>query len=62
VVSLCKNSPGAVACLERPVFRAGPSDVDNNPALDPGSYIFNAIVRDLAGTVEKTYTVNFDVK
>lgn len=62
VVSLCKNSPGAVACLERPVFRAGPSDVDNNPALDPGSYIFNTIVKDLAGTVEKTYTVNVDVK
>jgi GWxTD domain-containing protein len=60
VVSLCKNSPGALACLERPVFYAGPSDGDNS-ALDPGSYTFNAMVKDLAGTVEKTYTVNFDV-
>jgi len=61
VVSLCKNSPGAFACLEGPVFQPGPPVMNNNPALDPGSYVFKATVKDVAGTVEKTYTVNFDV-
>ncbi len=60
VVSLCKNSPGVPACLEKPVFHPDPA-APGKAALDPGSYIFNAIVRDLAGVAEKTYVVHFEV-
>jgi len=65
-VTLCKNSPGTLGCLERPVFH---SDLAlGKAALDPGSYVFNAIVKDLSGigkderyVAEKTYIVHFDV-
>jgi len=60
VVSLCKTSPGAPACLERPVFHPHPA-ARGKAALNPGSYIFNAIVRDLSGVAEKTYVVHFEV-
>src|SRR6185312_8334813 len=53
VVSLCKNPPGAFDCLEQPVFRPGPLVMDKT-ALDPGSYIYKAIVKDLAGMAERT--------
>jgi GWxTD domain-containing protein len=60
VVSLCKNFSSAPACLEGPVFRPDLA-TPGRAALDPGSYVFNAIVKDLVGIVEKTYIVNFEV-
>jgi GWxTD domain-containing protein len=61
VVSLCKNSPGAPGCLEQPVLQVGPWMTDK-ALLDPGSYVFTAIVQDLAGPAEKTYVVDFVIR
>jgi GWxTD domain-containing protein len=58
--SLCKDAPGTAGCLERPVYQPGPFPTEP-AALEPGSYVFEATVRDRAGTVQKTYTVNFSV-
>jgi GWxTD domain-containing protein len=59
--SLCKDAPGTAGCLERPVFQPG-SPLVGPIALEPGSYVFEATVRDRAGSVQKTYTVNFSVE
>jgi GWxTD domain-containing protein len=61
MVSLCKDAPGIAGCLERPVYQPG-QPLAGPIALEPGSYVFEAIVKDTAGTVQKTYTVNFSVK
>jgi GWxTD domain-containing protein len=58
--SLCKDAPGTTGCLERPVFQLSPFR-GGPAALEPGSYIFNAVVKDHAGTALRTYTVNFSV-
>jgi GWxTD domain-containing protein len=58
--SLCKDAPGTAGCLERPVYQPGPIPTEPT-ALDPGSYVFEATVKDRAGTVQRTYTVNFSV-
>jgi GWxTD domain-containing protein len=60
VVSLCKNLPGAPGCLGRPVYQPDASAL-GRAALEPGSYILNVTVKDLAGVIEKTYTVQYDV-
>jgi GWxTD domain-containing protein len=54
--SLCKDAPGTAGCLERPVYQPVPA-----ATLEPGPYVFEATVRDSAGTVQKTYTVKFTV-
>ena len=54
---LCKDAPGTTGCLPRPVFQPFPA-----VTLEPGSYVFEATVKDRAGTVLKTYTVNFSVE
>ena len=54
---LCKDAPGTTGCLERPVFQPVPA-----ATLEPGPYIFEATVKDSAGTVQKTYTVKFTVE
>jgi hypothetical protein len=54
---LCKDAPGTTGCLPRPVFQPYPA-----VTLEPGSYVFEATVKDRAGTVLKTYTVNFSVE
>jgi hypothetical protein len=61
MVSLCKDAPGTAGCLEGPSFNPGQPLV-GPIALEPGSYVFEATVRDRAGTVQKTYTVNFSVE
>ncbi|MGA9625560.1 MAG: hypothetical protein WBQ65_13885, partial [Bryobacteraceae bacterium] len=53
---LCKDAPGTPGCPERPVYQPFPA-----ATLEPGPYVFAATVRDSAGTVLKTYTVNFSV-
>ena len=53
---LCKDAPGTPGCLERPVYQPFPA-----ATLEPGPYVFAATVKDSAGTVLKTYTVNFSV-
>jgi GWxTD domain-containing protein len=60
MVSLCKDAPGTPGCLQRPVYQPG-QPLAGPIALDPGSYVFEATVRDSAGTAQKTYTVNFSV-
>jgi GWxTD domain-containing protein len=54
---LCKDAPGTTGCLERPVFQPFPART-----LEPGPYVFEATVKDPAGTTLKTYTVNFTVE
>ena len=54
---LCKDAPGTTGCLERPVFQPLPAGT-----LEPGKYVFDAAVKDSAGTVQKTYTVQFTVE
>ena len=54
---LCKDAPGTTGCLPRPEFQFYPA-----VTLEPGSYVFEATVKDRAGTVLKTYTVNFSVE
>jgi GWxTD domain-containing protein len=54
--SLCQDAPGTAGCLERPVYQPVPA-----VTLEPGSYVFEATVKDRAGTIQKTYTVNFSV-
>jgi GWxTD domain-containing protein len=54
---LCKDAPGTTGCLERPVFQPVPA-----VTLEPGPYVFEATVKDSAGTVQKTYTVQFTVE
>jgi GWxTD domain-containing protein len=61
MVSLCKDAPGIAGCLERPVYQPG-QPLAGPIALGPGSYVFEAIVKDTAGNVQKTYTVNFSVE
>jgi GWxTD domain-containing protein len=53
---LCKDAPGTTGCLPQPVFQPFPG-----VTLEPGPYIFRAAVKDRAGTIIKTYTVNFRV-
>jgi GWxTD domain-containing protein len=60
-VTLCKVAPGTADCLERPVFQPGMA-ITSSATLEPGSYVFEATVRDHAGTIQKTYTVNFTVE
>lgn len=60
-VTLCKVAPGTADCLERPVFQPGVA-VTRSATLEPGSYVFEATVKDRAGTMLKTYTVNFSVE
>jgi GWxTD domain-containing protein len=61
VLSLCKDAPGTVGCLERPVYQPVPAPTE--PAtLEAGSYVFEATVGDRTGTVQRTYTVNFSVE
>jgi len=55
-VSLCKNSPGTLGCLDRPMFH-----FTGTRQIEPGSYEFQAIVKAPAGAREKTYTVHFEV-
>ena len=55
--SLCKDAPGTAGCLSLPVFQPVPAAI-----LEPGSYVFAAVVKDRAGTTLKTYTVNFTVE
>jgi GWxTD domain-containing protein len=57
VLTLCKVAPGTAGCLELPVYQPVPA-----ATLEPGSYVFEATVRDRAGSVQKTYTVNFSVE
>src|SRR5271157_4777062 len=54
---MCKDAPGATGCLARPVFQPLPAGT-----LEPGKYIFDAVVKDRAGTAQKSYTVNFTVE
>jgi hypothetical protein len=58
---LCKVAPGTADCLERPVFQPGVA-VTRSATLEPGSYVFEATVKDRAGNVQKSYTVNFSVE
>jgi GWxTD domain-containing protein len=60
VLSLCRNSSGEFGCLERQVFQPSPAVIGGNP-LEPGSYVFDAVVKDRAGLIQKTYTVSFYV-
>jgi hypothetical protein len=60
MVSLCKVAPGTVDCLERPVFQPGAA-ITSSATPEPGSYVFEATVKDRAGSAQKTYTVNFTV-
>ena len=61
MVSLCKVTPGTADCLERPVFQPGVA-VTSSATPEPGSYVFEATVKDSAGGAQKTYTVNFTVE
>ena len=61
MLSVCKDAPGTEGCLERPVYQPG-SPLVGPIALEPGSYVFDAAVKDRAGTVQKTYTVQFTVE
>lgn len=54
---LCKDAPGATGCLPRPMFQPLPAG-----PLEPGKYVFEAAVKDRAGTTQKSYTVNFTVE
>ena len=54
--SLCQDAPGTAGCLERPVYQPVPA-----ATVEPGSYVFEATVKDRAGTIQKTYIVNFSV-
>jgi GWxTD domain-containing protein len=61
MLTLCKIAPGTADCLERPEFQPGVA-VTESATLEPGSYVFEATVKDRAGTIQKTYTVNFSVE
>jgi GWxTD domain-containing protein len=54
---LCKDAPGTSDCLPRPVFQPFRA-----VTLEPGKYIFEATVKDRAGSAQKTYTVSFTVE
>ena len=54
---LCKDAPGTTGCLARPVFQPRSA-----VTLEPGPYVFEGTVKDSAGTIVKTYTVNFTVE
>ena len=60
-VTLCKVAPGTADCLERPVFQPGMA-ITSSATLEPAPYVFEATVKDRAGSAQKTYTVNFTVE
>lgn len=53
-VSLCKHSPDTFGCLEKPEVELG---LFGTP-LVPGSYVFEAVVRDASGTAQRAYKIN----
>jgi hypothetical protein len=61
MLTMCKVAPGTQDCLERPVFQPGVA-VTGSATLEPGSYVFETTVKDRAGAVQETYTVNFSVE
>jgi GWxTD domain-containing protein len=60
VAILCKDAPGQLGCLERPLFQPGFPHIESAP-LEPGSYEFEGVVKDSGGPNQKTYTVKFYV-
>jgi GWxTD domain-containing protein len=61
VWSLCQDSPQEFGCLVRPVFQPD-SPFYGRTLLEPGSYVFDAVVKDRAGVIKKTYSVSFSVR
>jgi len=53
-VTLCKVAPGTADCLERPVFQPGVA-VTRSATLEPGSYVFEATVKDRRDHAEDLY-------
>jgi hypothetical protein len=58
---LCRFAPGIEGCLERPVLQPGVA-ITSSATLEPAPYVFEATVKDRAGSAQKTYTVNFTVE
>jgi len=48
-------------CLARPVFQPD-SPFYGRTLLEPGSYVFDAVVKDCACVIQKTYSVSFSVR